>query len=709
MFNPHIRLTVLIMLLLSPFSVSQWFWQNPVTTGNTMYGIHFFNKDNGIVAGLYGEMLRTTNGGESFSLTPIPKENFFRSIFFVDEHTGWATGDSLLLKTTNGGANWVPKEMNANLHYCIHFIDQNTGWICSNRGEILKSTDGGDSWITQDSGHIGDLAKIAFFNDSLGFAIGMLNVMVKTTDGGLHWNNVNTGGNYYFTSLYFVSHDSILVGHSGGLLLSTDCGTTFLSLQAGKMFSTFKFFSKKIGFAAASDGMYVGLYKTTDSGFNWTHTNTPYGFYLHEAQFLDSLNIFILGREMLIKTTDGGVSWSKLLYKSAFDELNMSICFTDENNGYMVGDYESIVWRSTDGGYHWTSRNCITSEYFTKIRFFSKLTGVCVAPAGKIGRTTDAGETWTDVSTQGHTYSSISCPDSLTGYAAGYLSSTAIIMKTTDAGASWQGLTYPYGANDKIYGIHFRDKDKGWVVCKEGKISKTTDGGATWTTSIPYPLLTLYGCSSIGSGDSVWAAGTYGSILFSSDGGDHWTLQYSINNVNYSNLSLQMFPDGTGFASGTKGFFITTTNFGGEWKRAYIRNGNGIADMFFLNKNTAWITGAEGFIMKTTNGGATFIGDDMFTQIPNGIIISQNYPNPFNPLTNINFSLPSNGIVNLKIYNVLGKEIKTLINESRNRGDYSVQFDASNLASGVYFYRLIVNFSGKEGKQSIVKKMVLVK
>lgn len=709
MFNSYIKLFLLLILLSAPVSFSQWFWQNPEVTGNQMNCVHFFNKNNGIVAGLYGEMLYTTNGGESFTLKSFPKDNIFRSIFFLDENTGWVTGDGVLFKTTNGGASWQEKEINNSMHICIFFINQTTGWICCSNGEILKSIDGGESWVQQDSGHANQLFEISFFNDSLGCAVGYNNSFLKTTDGGLHWNTVNTGGSYHFNSICFVSRDTILAGHSGGLLLSTDCGSTFSSTQTGKMFTNIKFFSKKTGYAAVIDSLYIRLYKTTDSGFNWTNTITPYYLYPQKSYYLDSLNIFLLGSEMLIKTTDGGATWSKLLYKSSFDHFNRSIYFTDDNNGYMVGDYDSKVWRSTDGGSHWTSRTSIPSEYFTRIRFFSKQTGVCISVAGKIGRTTDAGETWTDVSTQGHSYCSISCPDSLTGYAAGGLNSNAIIMKTTNAGANWQTVTYPYGANDKIYGVHFLNKDFGWVVCREGKISRTTDGGTSWTTSIPYSRLTLYGCSSIGAGDSVWAAGTYGSILFSSDSGSHWTLQYSINNINYSNLSLQMFPDGTGYASGTHGFFITTTNFGNEWRQVNIRNGNGIADMFFLNKNLGWMAGAAGFIMKTTTGGSTFIEENNFTTLPNNITVSQNYPNPFNPVTNINFTLPCNGFVKLKIYNVLGKEIKTVINESKNKGEYTVQFDASNLASGIYFYRLTVSNEDKPGIQTVVKKMVLIK
>ena len=83
--------------------------------------------------------------------------------------------------------------------------------------------------------------------------------------------------------------------------------------------------------------------------------------------------------------------------------------------------------------------------------------------------------------------------------------------------------------------------------------------------------------------------------------------------------------------------------------------------------------------------------------------LSQNYPNPFNPVTKISYALPKSGYVTLKVYDVLGKEVMTLVNEAKNAGNYSVEFNASNLSSGMYFYKINVNGFSE------VKKMMLVK
>lgn len=91
------------------------------------------------------------------------------------------------------------------------------------------------------------------------------------------------------------------------------------------------------------------------------------------------------------------------------------------------------------------------------------------------------------------------------------------------------------------------------------------------------------------------------------------------------------------------------------------------------------------------------------TNIPDKYSLSQNYPNPFNPVTTINFSIPKNKFIKLSVFNILGKEVAVLVNESLNAGEYNYRFDAAKLTSGIYFYKLLTD------EFTEVKKMTLVK
>jgi len=109
------------------------------------------------------------------------------------------------------------------------------------------------------------------------------------------------------------------------------------------------------------------------------------------------------------------------------------------------------------------------------------------------------------------------------------------------------------------------------------------------------------------------------------------------------------------------------------------------------------------FIQKVMMNGSTVLKISNKEIIPEGFRLAQNYPNPFNPTTNIQFSVSGNNLVILKVYDITGKLISTLVSQNLNAGTYNVDFDASKLTSGIYFYRLI------SGDFSDVKKMVLIR
>jgi Secretion system C-terminal sorting domain len=121
-------------------------------------------------------------------------------------------------------------------------------------------------------------------------------------------------------------------------------------------------------------------------------------------------------------------------------------------------------------------------------------------------------------------------------------------------------------------------------------------------------------------------------------------------------------------------------------------------------KYSASLTGSDGLPLGDLNWFPNVSG---IKQIPNGIPtkynLSQNYPNPFNPTTEIQYDIPKSGLVTLKVYNVLGQEIVTLVNQQQSAGSYKVDFNASNMASGVYLYRI------ESGNFYLTKKMILLK
>ncbi|MEJ2616292.1 MAG: T9SS type A sorting domain-containing protein, partial [Ignavibacteriaceae bacterium] len=135
---------------------------------------------------------------------------------------------------------------------------------------------------------------------------------------------------------------------------------------------------------------------------------------------------------------------------------------------------------------------------------------------------------------------------------------------------------------------------------------------------------------------------------------------------------------------GSDNFYVTGYS-GATWGSPIISHA-GVSDAFAVKFNYSNIVDVE-----------------IDLGLPTEFELSQNYPNPFNPTTTIKYSIPKTSYVTLKVYDILGKEVATLLNKDKSAGNYQVKFNASNLPSGVYFYRI------KAGSFNQVRKMLLIK
>ena len=148
--------------------------------------IYFKDEGNGWVVGNYGEIFMTTDGGDNWIEQSIGNDTY-RQIFFINESFGWITGTSELLITTDGGFNWnvsnVPTNGGLNSAY---FVNQNIGWVVGGNvyyNEIWKTTDGGINWINSFNG-IHNLYSVYFINENIGWTVGEDGIILKTTNGG---------------------------------------------------------------------------------------------------------------------------------------------------------------------------------------------------------------------------------------------------------------------------------------------------------------------------------------------------------------------------------------------------------------------------------------------------------------------------------------------------------------------------------------------
>ena len=371
--------------------------------------------------------------------------------------------------------------------------------------------------------------------------------------------------------------------------------------------------------------------------------------------------------------------------------------------GYQGQQY---VYRSSDNGITWTN---IANKFPDKVLcIHGHGNYIFVIGIGFFYESTDDGVTWSSKATSGIptslAFGSL-VSDGTTLYA---LSNRNVVIKSTDNGSTWTQITINY-SQAQVYGFDFAASGNKMVFCAVNLGSFiSTDGGANWTLKNPKIII-----GSVHTVNGEIYGSTYGMYKFVADTG--WA---SITSG---------FPSGIGVTAGTRstvsvgdkiftyysdiifqaGKVFMSENSGNSWSEVGNNFPPALASslndflaatpeyLYFYNSNSA-------SVYRYPIQGTTSIENNNAT-IPQEFSLSQNYPNPFNPSTKISFTLPSSSNVSLKVFNTLGQEVSELVNENLQPGKYSVDFNASKLSNGIYFYKLASdNFVQ-------VKKMILIK
>jgi photosystem II stability/assembly factor-like uncharacterized protein len=383
---------------------------------------------------------------------------------------------------------------------------------------------------------------------------------------------------------------------------------------------------------------------------------------------------------------------------------NEAVSFPSVNTGYSTSN--GITRKTTNGGLNWTS---LSGGNLSGIFFINDLTGWVVGYPGYIGKTTNGSSFTQQTTGVSDRLNDVFFINENTGWVVGGDFSVERIFKTTNGGLNWTAQTS--NTANKLFSVYFIDENTGWSVGgpSSPKIIKTTNGGTNWftqTTSATTPLYSVM----FADANTGWAVAGYlggETIIKTTNGGQVWFSQTSGDNRYLRECYVKNAL--TAFAVGQGGKVIATTNGGNNW--IVISTGSAIElwSIDFANDTTGYAIGSN-VVLKTTTGGVTF-AKQISQIIPDKYNLYQNYPNPFNPTTRIKFDvaqhtpypLSRGEFITLKIYDIAGREIQTLVNEKLNPGTYEITFDGSSLPSGIYFYKLVTS------EFSETKKLIILK
>lgn len=673
-----------------------------------------------------------------------PNGNLFLSSSFStniyvnhDIHTG-------VLRSTDDGTTWIPTGLTLTWNPYKELQGGTSGIaITSNgdlfalRGGIMRSTDNGATWSTVKDYNTNGPAwyEIASWKGYL-YAGNSVNAVIRSTDDGDTWVETDSGlsGVSNITVLAVDTSGDVYVGTNQGTYKSTDFGNRWTG--GGTVWVT------SIAVDPANGYVFVGtrsngLYRSTDHGATWT--NVGFGASWVDCLYTDRHgSVYCSNGNGYYRSTDNGTSWQQI-FSAAYP-----YSFTESPSGILIAGADGGVYRSTDNGTTWLNPPSLTGAWVTSL-LGSPDTALLAGTLGNyIFETTDNGNSWTQEVISGLTNGHVlSLATKDTGsFLAG--SDGGGIYASTDKGQTWHSTSS--GLDTNLYVFSISVEPNGTIVagCNPsssgvGGIYSSTNGGTQWTL-LTSTIGNVYSTACLPNGH-IFAGTNDGELYVSTDYGTTWrdTL-LSITTIRC------LIPTEAGYlVAGTDypGGLYLSTDYGSTWTELSFNGGvsftcgltDSIAGTFVgtfgqgvyrsTDNGSSWTQvtdgltdlnvlslafDAGGHLYAGTQSGGVFKSSSSLTAVkenpstvPSNFVLNQNYPNPFNPSTVISYQLPTNSMVVLEVFDILGRRVRTLVDERQNAGSHTVTFNGANLPSGVYFYTL------QAGAYHDTKKLLLLK
>jgi photosystem II stability/assembly factor-like uncharacterized protein len=678
-----------------------------------------------IAVGNGGNVFRSIDGGATFTSISLGLNNLY-GVYSVNRSI-WIAAQNGVYISTDAGNSFNFNSNTGTIFKSIFFIDENTGWVVGNNGTVSFSTDGGMSWFPETSGTSNDLNSVRFANVSTGVACGKNGTLIYTTNSGVTWNlNSNLLTNNDLLSIDIKGSTAIATGEDGFILTSTNSGANWSYIDF-KILTRSQVRGVSITgpntFYTCGGGGFIR--KSTDGGNSYTFQQNPMMADLSAIYFLDTLQGWAVSSKnnALLRTSDGGNSWllpagttvsfSWVEKLATGGTIGNSLARHPRNKNGMFVVCGSNVYRSLDLGETWTLISYISfSGEAHSFYVFPKDTNKFIASIGesqgRVVKSTNYGLTWTSVWGPGllTDYGVPMTMDPSHPYIIYLAPNSSPILRSTNFGdtwSSWSNFTFNdpcdivvlFGNSNLIY---FGDQNGG------GKVYKSTDSGVNWNLLISPggSEIPMIGATNLDLNRVFFT--NWGGTGFwrSTNAGNNWAEVVSDGDAWGTDVAKDD-PTAVAFATWGNGLTYISTNGGDNFINLpsgdYANYG-----MYFYDKGTLIAEQSGGIYKLNVNYSTPVTVQKMSNEIPQQFSLFQNYPNPFNPSTKILYELPKSTIVKITVYDVLGKEVMRLVNnEFKQAGKYSIEFNGNNLSSGVYFYKI------EAGEYKLTKKMLLVK
>lgn len=688
------------------FSQSQWQFMHPLPTGNRLNSVSFYYNTFGYSAGSNGTIIRTDDGGITWSV----------------EQPGICFDINKIL-----------------------FVNKNKIAAFADNGIILLKSHSYNSWSIRKSGSRFNLTDAVFVSDKIGFAAGLGGTIIKTTDGGLYWKKINTGTNASLSCIDFTDMNTGVCGGYNVILKTTDGGLNWFNLNVNgsppAQFIDIKMFPDNTVYALYNSP-HGKFYASSGGGYGWSiHSlNLPHLFdgtvdLVRSFSFQNKNNgLIVTDLGTILITSNGGVNWRiDSSFRPSVEKSGTlrDVYVSDSANTYFCGGGGTVLKSTGDGKF----RIVLTGNFpdINSICFINEQAGFAACEGGKIGKTTNSGSCWIfQKISADNLLSSVEFANGQTGFIGG---NNGTLLKSIDAGENWflvNGIT-----GSDIKDIEFINSSTGFFCTGETEsgIFKTTNEGVNWTKVFESTEISTLNSINFINDNTGFCGGHQGYVLKTINGGLTWSMK-KVSPDDINSISFQ--DEHTGFAAGDGGFVFRTTDAGINWEYTFsgvYKNLKCIKSIYGQNLIAA---GVEGTIIYSTDSGISWLVSRQITQntikgISHSAIGSKN-ENPvlcgeygtvlkcqtdfsrLNPLispfsskiSNIpqkkfeteseyKYGISDYGGLILKIFDVTGKETGSYKIENNFTGNLNSVTDLrkyirnKSLTAGIYFYAVFIN------------------
>jgi len=596
---------------------------------------------------------------------------------------------------------WVMKLVPDTEHFAnVFFSTENLGCIYKGIHPVKRTTDGGNTWGYGVIPYLTTTVGGVFFNGTSIYMAGYLalpgnnylDIIFRSSDMGQTWDTaesvvVGPPVNYY----YYIHNMYKLVGYRGrNSIIEPDRtrngGYSWQTLVAsGNLVpSALSYVNVSYIYGIFTSGIGRCIYPAAN--FTILKSGT-----FSKICVVDSNNILAISSVKFFRSTNAGANWDSTVFPV---NLN-SISFPDQNTGYMTGS-NGKIYKSTNKGANWISQYVPTSDSLVDCYFLNSQTGYVIGYNGILLKTTNGGS---------------SASFSVSGF----------VRYSDNNQPVTSGKVKAFKLDKQTMNILYLDS-----------ANIQSDGSYT-LINVPQDSVDI-GVFPNSTPPNDWVVTYYPSTIY----WEHATVIYPTGNLTNINISaLRMSASSNSNSVNGKVMSLNDTPLG-NLKDAilYAKNGNTFVrcsmsdaggiyhlqslpagnlkiiatrlgykrDSTTVNVTSSSNTDSINFLLSRFTVGIKKIS----SEIPESFKLYQNYPNPFNPKTIIKFQIKESGFVTLRVYDILGKEIATLVNEKLNAGEYEIPFSINLFSnnqkpSGIYFYKLET-----QGYQE-TKKMILIK